>query len=102
MTNEKLNRIEGRLETLEGDVHRIEGCLENLESNFQRIEGRMENLEGNFQRIEQKLADVIVQIREITISIDTYQKSYQQVVNLAFGLIVAATATIVIPAVVGK
>jgi chromosome segregation ATPase len=88
MTNEKLDRIEGRLETLEGDVH--------------RIEGRMESLEGNFQRIEQKLADVIVQIREITISIDTYQKSYQQVVNLAFGWIVAATAAIVIPAVVGK
>jgi chromosome segregation ATPase len=88
MTNERLDRIEGRLETLEG--------------NFQRIEGRMENLEGNFQRIEQKLADVIVQIREITISIDTDQKSYQQVVNLAFGLMVAATAAIVIPAVVGK
>jgi hypothetical protein len=45
---------------------------------------------------------VITQIHELSVSIDTYQKTYQQVVNLAFGLIVAATAAIVIPAVLGK
>lgn len=88
MTEERLDRIEGQLKRLEGDVHTIEGRLETLESNVQNI--------------EKKLGDVINQIRELSPSIDTYQKAYQQVVNLAFGLIVAATAAIVIPAVFGK
>lgn len=88
MTKERLDRIEGQLKRLGGDVHTIEGRLETLESNVQNI--------------EKKLGDVINQIRELSLSIDTYQKAYQQVVNLAFGLIVAATATIVIPAVFGK
>ncbi|MBC1195912.1 hypothetical protein H0901_11725 [Microcystis aeruginosa BLCCF158] len=88
MTEERLDRIEGQLKRLEGDVHTIEGRLETLESNLQNI--------------EKKLGDVINQIRELSLSIDTYQKADQQVVNLAFGLIVATTATIVIPAVFGK
>ncbi|CCI23737.1 hypothetical protein [Microcystis aeruginosa] len=88
MTEERLDRIEGQLKRLGGDVHTIEGRLETLESNVQNI--------------EKKLRDVINQIRELSLSIDTYQKADQQVVNLAFGLIVAATATIVIPAVFGK
>ncbi|WP_430014423.1 hypothetical protein ACQY1Y_08895 [Microcystis ichthyoblabe FBCC-A1114] len=88
MTEERLDRIEGQLKRLGGDVHTIEGRLETLESNVQNI--------------EKKLGDVINQIRELSLSIDTYQKADQQVVNLAFGLIVAVTATIVIPAVFGK
>jgi hypothetical protein len=34
--------------------------------------------------------------------VETYQKSSQQVVNLAFSLILAATAAIVIPTVLGR
>ena len=35
-------------------------------------------------------------------TVRTYQKAYQKVVNLAFILIIAATAAIVIPAVFGR
>jgi archaellum component FlaC len=72
------------------------------EDRLNRIEERLERLEGNDQRIEQKLGDLSTQIREFDLRIDTYQKAYQQVVNLAFGLIVAATAAIVIPAVLNR
>ena len=34
--------------------------------------------------------------------VETYQKASQQVVNLAFSLILAATAVIVIPVVLGR
>jgi prefoldin subunit 5 len=34
--------------------------------------------------------------------VETYQKSSQQVVNLAFSLILTATAAIVIPTVLGR
>ncbi|ACK65017.1 hypothetical protein PCC8801_0940 [Rippkaea orientalis PCC 8801] len=34
--------------------------------------------------------------------VETYQKASQQVVNLAFSLIIAATAAIIIPAIFGK
>lgn len=88
MTEERLDRIEGQLKRLEGDVH--------------TIEGRLETLEINVYNIEKKLGEAINQIRELILSIDTYQKAYQQLVNSAFGLIVAATAAIVIPVVFGK
>jgi prefoldin subunit 5 len=56
---------------------------------------RVEHLEEKNDRISQ-------QIREFDIRIDTYQKASQQVVNLAFGLIVAATASIIVPAIINR
>ena len=57
------------------------------ESN-EKIEKRLENLEQEMQRTNDR--------------VEIYQKSSQQVVNLAFSLIIAATAAIVIPAVFGR
>jgi hypothetical protein len=65
------------------------------DDRLQRIESL---LETNNQRLENLERD----IKEFDIRIETYQKASQQVVNLAFSLIVAATAAIVIPVVVGR
>lgn len=54
------------------------------------------------EHLEEKNDKISKQIREFDIRIDTYQKSSQQVINLAFGLIVAATASIIVPAIINR
>ncbi|MGB5595362.1 MAG: hypothetical protein WBM62_15175 [Crocosphaera sp.] len=68
---------------------------ELIEKNNQQMENRLEHLETKTDDISQNL-------KEFDIRIETYQKASQQVVNLAFSLIIAATAAIVIPAVFGR
>ncbi|MGK7881490.1 MAG: hypothetical protein AB4060_15540 [Crocosphaera sp.] len=68
---------------------------ELIQTNNQRIEERLDHLETTTDGINQRL-------KEFDIRIETYQKASQQVVNLAFSLIIAATAAIVIPAVFGR
>ena len=62
-----------------------------IEQNNQGIE----HLESTTEEIKKKL-------NEFEIRIDAYQKASQQVVNLAFSLIIAATAAIIIPTVLGR
>ncbi len=83
-------------------LSRIETGLESLSENDHRIFERLESLEENDRRIVEKLENISNQIREFDIRIDTYQKASQQVVNLAFGLIVAATAAIIVPAILNR
>ena len=66
-----------------------------IEKNNRGIEQRLDHLEAKTDDINQRL-------KEFDIRIETYQKASQQVVNLAFSLIIAATAAIVIPAVFGR
>ncbi|MGB5770715.1 MAG: hypothetical protein WBM32_12735 [Crocosphaera sp.] len=68
---------------------------ELIEKNNQQMEKRLDHLETKTDDISQNL-------KEFDIRIETYQKASQQVVNLAFSLIIAATAAIVIPAVFGR
>ncbi|MDJ0509339.1 MAG: hypothetical protein QNJ64_08815 [Crocosphaera sp.] len=68
---------------------------ELIEKNNRGIEQRLDHLEAKTDDINQRL-------KEFEIRIETYQKASQQVVNLAFSLIIAATAAIVIPAVFGR
>ncbi len=62
-------------------------------------------IEQNNQRLghlESTTEDIKKTLNEFEIRVDAYQKASQQVVNLAFSLIIAATAAIIIPAVLGK
>jgi predicted nucleic acid-binding Zn-ribbon protein len=63
---------------------------------------KVEHLEKNFEHLEKKNDQISQQIKEFDIRIDAYQKASQQVVNLAFGLIVAATASIIVPAIINR
>ena len=50
-------------------------------------------------KIEETLEKLVNEQEKFNIRIETYQKSSQQVVNLAFGLILTSTLAIIIPAV---
>jgi predicted nucleic acid-binding Zn-ribbon protein len=72
--NDRLDRIESQLETIVKSLEHLTTDVESLKQEVTRTNDRVE----------------------------IYQKASQQVVNLAFGLIVAATAAIVVPAVFSR
>jgi len=60
----------------------------------------LRNLEELKADVDQKFAKLDFDIKEANIRIDAYQRSSTQVVNLAFGLISAAAAVVILsPAV---
>ncbi len=66
----------------------IKGLIQHITTDLEAIRNDVENLKTETQRTNDR--------------IEIYQKAYQQVVNLAFSLILAATAAIVIPVVLGR
>lgn len=72
--------------------HTIQEQQQSMLSEQQTIVGQLDRViaELSEQRQELALTNVLV---------DTYQKASTQVVNLAFGLIVTATVTIVVSAI---
>jgi archaellum component FlaC len=76
--------------------------LDGIESRLNTVESDLTELKVTVGRVESKLSEILTEFKNFDVRIDTYQKAYQQVVNLAFGLIITAVAAIVIPAVLGK
>ena len=57
---------------------------------------------SRLDKIEETLEKLVIEQEKFNIRIETYQKSSQQVVNLAFGLIITSALAIIIPAVVNR
>lgn len=53
-------------------------------------------------QIKETLEKLVNEQEKFNIRIETYQKSSQQVVNLAFGLILTSALAIIIPAVLNR
>lgn len=58
------------------------------------------SIEQRLDEIEQTLKQVVVRGEAYDAKLDAYQKASNQVVNLAFGLIITAVLAIIIPAVI--
>lgn len=66
----------------------------------QQVLRSFEEIDKRFKEFDKKFDKLDFDIKEANIRIDTYQKSSVQVVNLAFGLISAAAAVVILsPAV---
>ncbi len=66
----------------------------------QQVLRSFEGIDKRFEGIDKKFDKLDFDIKEANIRIDAYQKSSVQVVNLAFGLISAAAAVVILsPAV---
>ena len=66
----------------------IKGLIQHITTDLKAIRSAVENLKTETQRTNDR--------------VEIYQKAYQQVVNLAFSLILAATAAIILPVVLGR
>ena len=68
--------------------------------SFEEIDKRFEGIDKRFEAFDKKFDKLDFDIKEANIRIDAYQKSSGQVVSLAFGLISAAAAVVILsPAV---
>ena len=65
------------------------------------IETRLDKIEATLETLTAKLDQFEVRSEAYDNKLDAYQKASNQVVNLAFGLIITAVLAIIIPAVVG-
>jgi hypothetical protein len=66
----------------------------------QQVLRSFEEIDKRFKEFDKKFDKLDFDIKEANIRIDVYQKSSVQVVNLAFGLISAAAAVVILsPAV---
>ena len=71
-------------------------------SRLDRIESLLERLTIDVGELKEDVEGLEKEVRENNIKVEIYQKSSQQVVNLAFSLILAATAAIIIPAILSR
>ena len=71
-------------------------------SRLDRIESLLERLTIDVGELKEDVEGLEKEVRENNIKDEIYQKSSQQVVNLAFSLILAATAAIIIPAILSR
>ncbi|AFY62531.1 hypothetical protein Syn6312_3506 [Synechococcus sp. PCC 6312] len=69
-------------------LQRIEDDVDNLKQDVSGLKKDVDGLKQDVDALKQELTLTNVRV-------DTYQKASGQVVNLAFGLIVTATATII-------
>ena len=60
---------------------------------------RLDKIEKTLEKLVTEQEKLVNEQEKFNIRIETYQKSSQQVVNLAFGLILTSALAIIIPAV---
>ena len=63
---------------------------------------RLDKIEETLERLVTEQEKLVNEQEKFNIRIETYQKSFQQVVNLAFGLILTSALAIIIPAVINR
>lgn len=67
-----------------------------------KIETTLEKLVAEIAKTNDKIAKTSDEIAKTNDKVEIYQKASQQVVNLAFSLILTATITIIVQAVINK
>ncbi|MFN5513316.1 MAG: hypothetical protein ACK5CA_00810 [Cyanobacteriota bacterium] len=66
------------------------------------IKGLIQHLVIDVEGLKTDVEGLKVEIMRTNDRVEIYQQSSQQVVNLAFGLIVATTAAIIVPAILAR
>ena len=76
--------------------------LAEIQGLTQDIITDLKGLKGDVDQIKRNVEDLKIETIRSNYRIEISQKSSQQVVNLAFGLIVATTAAIIVPAILAR
>ena len=73
---------------------------DNLKTILDRLDSLETDLDKRFTEVDKQFTQLNFDIKEANIRLDAYQRSSTQVVSLAFGLISAAAAVVILsPAV---
>lgn len=66
------------------------------------IQQRFDTLDADFKQLTEEVRKTNERVDRTNDRVETYQKASQQVVNLAFGLILTAAAAIILPVVFAR
>ncbi len=86
----------------DGDDDMSEEKLDRIEATLERLEKGFSSLNDKVGDLDTKVGRLDTDVRVVNERVDAYQKASQQVVNLAFSLIVAATLAILVPVVFSR
>lgn len=67
-----------------------------------RIESQLKNVVTSLKQLTTDVEGLKQEVNQTNLRVEIYQKASGQVVNLAFSLIVAATAAIIVPALINR
>ena len=101
-TEQQLAEIKDLVLQTHQRLEHLERKTDDITVQLKEVDNRLNEFDNRFNEVDKRFNEFDNRFREFDIRIDTYQKASQQVVNLAFGLIVAATAAIVIPAITNR
>ncbi|MBJ7898624.1 MAG: hypothetical protein GC158_01610 [Cyanobacteria bacterium RI_101] len=76
--------------------------LVEIKALIQHLVTDVEGLKTDVAGLKTDVEGLKVEIMRTNDRVEIYQQSSQQVVNLAFGLIVATTAAIIVPAILAR
>ena len=74
----------------------------NVDNFEQQVLTRLGQINERINKLDQDIKILDIKQLEANTKIDAYQRAFNQVVNLAFALISAATVTIIVSAVLNK
>lgn len=80
----------------------IKSLIQHLVTDVEGLKSDVSGLKTDVSCLKTDVETLSVELTRTNDRVEIYQRSSQQVVNLAFGLIVAATAAIVVPAVMAR
>jgi archaellum component FlaC len=93
--SEQLAEIKGLIQHLVTDVEGLKTDVGGLKTDVGSLKTDVEGLKTDVEELK-------VEVSRTNDRVEIYQQSSQQVVNLAFGLIVATTAAIIVPAILAR
>lgn len=73
--------------------------LDRIESLLSTLGEDMQTVKADISTVKEDISELKEQTTKTNEKVETYQKASQQVVNLAFGLIVTAALAIILPVV---
>ncbi|WP_041659193.1 hypothetical protein [Acaryochloris marina] len=78
-------------------LDRIESLLSTLGKDMQTVKADISTVKGDISELKEDISELNEKTTKTNEKVETYQKAIQQVVNLAFGLIVTAALAIYCP-----
>lgn len=100
--SEQLAEIKGLIQHLVIDVEGLKADVGGLKVDVGGLKTDVEGLKVDVAGLKTDVEGLKVEIMRTNDRVEIYQQSSQQVVNLAFGLIVATTAAIIVPAILAR
>lgn len=99
---DRLDRIESLLIGLGEDMSTVKEDLGTVKTELRTVKSDLNSVKQDLSSVKTDLTSLKEQTTKTNEKVETYQKASQQVVNLAFGMIVTAALAVILPVVTNR